>query len=116
VRAIYTALNIPSVVTYPSPSCLQWTPDGQVCFITKYAVYLLVCNFALTFSTITNEGTQTPDHGINFDTEAVVRSALTRDIPPLGWYKTMIETPKIVSTKWSEYSQCTRFFQVEDDN
>jgi hypothetical protein len=40
---IYSASTLSSVIAYPSPRCLHWTSDGQVCFITKNVVYILVC-------------------------------------------------------------------------
>ncbi|KAF8166560.1 transcription factor IIIC subunit delta N-term-domain-containing protein [Mycena galopus ATCC 62051] len=43
---MYTALPIPAVTSRPSLSCLQWSGDGQVFFLTKGSVYIL-----------------TPDHG-----------------------------------------------------
>ncbi|KAF7983711.1 hypothetical protein HWV62_19649 [Athelia sp. TMB] len=38
---IHTALNVPTVVSHPSIHCLQWSGDGQVCFVTKSAVHIL---------------------------------------------------------------------------
>ncbi|CAA7270424.1 unnamed protein product [Cyclocybe aegerita] len=86
--AIYTALNIPTVTAHPSPKCIQWSPDGQLCFTTKNAAYLL-----------------TPDHGINFDNDSVVRSTPSKDDPALGWFKTMIQTDKSSPMRWPDYSQ-----------
>ncbi|KAJ3511250.1 hypothetical protein NLJ89_g4210 [Agrocybe chaxingu] len=85
---IYTALNIPTVTALPSPKCIQWSPDGQLCFTTKNAAYLL-----------------TPDHGINFDNDSVVRSTPSKDDPALGWFKTMIQTDKSTPMRWPDYSQ-----------
>jgi len=38
----FTALELPGVRAHPSPTCLQWTADGQVCFTSKNAAYLFV--------------------------------------------------------------------------
>jgi hypothetical protein len=39
---IYTALNVPTATSYPSINCLQWSADGQACFITKTGAYIMV--------------------------------------------------------------------------
>ncbi|KZP30470.1 hypothetical protein FIBSPDRAFT_777198 [Athelia psychrophila] len=91
---IYTVLNVPTVVSHPSIHCLQWSGDGQACFVTKSAVYIL-----------------TPDPGINFDTSSVIKAPVKGKAgeKPLGWYRTMIECNKEgVSEKpqnWPEISQ-----------
>ena len=41
---IYATLNVPIVSSYPSSRCLQWSGDGQACFVSKYAIYILVAN------------------------------------------------------------------------
>ena len=48
---------------------------------------------------------QTPDHGINFDTGSVVKSTPSKDDRVIGWFKTMIQNDKVTPTKWPEYSQ-----------
>ncbi|KAF8962108.1 transcription factor IIIC subunit delta N-term-domain-containing protein [Flammula alnicola] len=85
---IYTTLSIPTVTSYPSLKCLQWSADCQVCFITKSAVVIL-----------------TPDHGINFDNDSVIKSTPNTDDPVLGWFKTMIQHDQITPMKWPDYSQ-----------
>ncbi|KAI3998173.1 hypothetical protein K525DRAFT_275506 [Schizophyllum commune Loenen D] len=55
---IYSALNVPTVTAHPSPKTLQWTSDGQLCFLTRGAVYIM-----------------TPEHAITFDTGALLRPA-----------------------------------------
>ncbi|KAF8154505.1 transcription factor IIIC subunit delta N-term-domain-containing protein [Crassisporium funariophilum] len=85
---VYAALNIPTVTSQPSVNCLQWSADGQLCFVTKSAAYIL-----------------TPDHGINFDVNSVVKSTPSKDDPALGWFKTMIQHDKITPIRWPEYSQ-----------
>ncbi|KAJ7230497.1 transcription factor IIIC subunit delta N-term-domain-containing protein, partial [Mycena pura] len=39
--SIYSAFSIPSVTSRPSPSCLQWSADGQLFFLSKGSVYIL---------------------------------------------------------------------------
>lgn len=39
---IFTALNVPTVTSHPSVTCLQWSGDGQAAILTKGAVYILV--------------------------------------------------------------------------
>ena len=41
---IYATLNVPTVNSYPSSRCLQWSGDGQACFVSKSAIYILVAN------------------------------------------------------------------------
>ncbi|KAF9465990.1 putative zinc-finger of transcription factor IIIC complex-domain-containing protein [Collybia nuda] len=89
---IYTALNVPTVTSYPSVNCLQWSADGQVCLATKTAAYIM-----------------TPDHGIHFDISSTIRSAGEKDIrdglPPIGWFRTIIPFEKTDVHKWPDYSQ-----------
>ncbi|KAF8066594.1 transcription factor IIIC subunit delta N-term-domain-containing protein [Lyophyllum atratum] len=89
---IYTTLNVPTVTSYPSVKCLQWSADGQVCFATKNAAYIM-----------------TPDHGVHFDVSSVIKSVNekeTRDgIPPIAWFRTIIPFDKSDVHRWPEYSQ-----------
>lgn len=39
---IYTALNVPTATSYPSINCLQWSADGQACFVTRAGAYIMV--------------------------------------------------------------------------
>jgi hypothetical protein len=57
---------------------------------------------------------QTPDHGINFDSNSAVKSAPSGSVAPFGWFKTMIEHSQIETVKWPDYSQgaqCTIFIE-----
>ncbi|KAJ7663818.1 transcription factor IIIC subunit delta N-term-domain-containing protein [Mycena polygramma] len=65
---IYTALSIPTVTSRPSPSCLQWSGDGQVFFLSKGSVYIL-----------------TPDRGVPSEIPGDVRSSHVK------WFSTMID-------------------------
>ncbi|KDR79253.1 hypothetical protein GALMADRAFT_93153 [Galerina marginata CBS 339.88] len=101
---IYTALVVPTVTSHPSLKTLQWSADGQVCFVTKNSAFIL-----------------TPDHGINFDNASTIKSVPlpTKDkddssslssspvnIPlPLGWFKTMIQHDKSTPVRWPDHSQ-----------
>ncbi|KAH7882278.1 transcription factor IIIC subunit delta N-term-domain-containing protein, partial [Phlebopus sp. FC_14] len=87
---IYTALSVPTVLTHPSPRCLQWSEEGQLCLVTKYAVHIL-----------------TPDHGVNFNTPADIKSPIgdEQSDKPLGWYRTMIETTRGQTHTWPNLSQ-----------
>ncbi|KAF5309828.1 hypothetical protein D9619_010322 [Psilocybe cf. subviscida] len=95
-RPILTALPIPAVASHSSPHCLQWSADGQVAFLTETSVVIL-----------------TPDHGINFDNESLVRATPARDDGALGWFKTGIQSdpnksnrdPDIETLHWPDYSQ-----------
>jgi hypothetical protein len=50
--------------------------------------------------------TQTPDHGIHFDTDSAIKSAPSSSVIPFGWFKTMIEhAAQIEPVKWPDYSQ-----------
>ncbi|KAJ3807069.1 transcription factor IIIC subunit delta N-term-domain-containing protein [Lentinula aff. lateritia] len=88
---IYTSLNVPTVITSPSVNCLQWSEDGQAFFTSKSAVYIM-----------------TPEHGINFDLDSVLKSSVdedTDDNPLLGWFRTMIAIDKTDACRWTDYSQ-----------
>ncbi|KAJ4474255.1 putative zinc-finger of transcription factor IIIC complex-domain-containing protein [Lentinula aciculospora] len=88
---IYTSLNVPTVITSPSVNCFQWSEDGQAIFTSKSAVYIM-----------------TPEHGINFDVNSVLKSSVdedTEDRPSLGWFRTMIAFDKNDSCRWTDYSQ-----------
>jgi general transcription factor 3C protein 4 len=39
---IYTSLNVPMVSCVPSAIAFQWSADGQACFLTKTALYIMV--------------------------------------------------------------------------
>ena len=105
---VYAALTIPTVTAYPSVNCLQWSADGQLCFVSKNAVHILVLNYVSTtylLFSILNEPIQTPDPGINFDSSSVVKSTPSKDDPALGWFKTMIQRDTTIPISWPDYSQ-----------
>ncbi|KAJ3913013.1 putative zinc-finger of transcription factor IIIC complex-domain-containing protein [Lentinula edodes] len=88
---IYTSLNVPTVITSPSVNCLQWSEDGQAFFTSKSAVYIM-----------------TPEHGINFDVDSVLKSSVDEDTdenPLSGWFRTMIAIDKTDACRWTDYSQ-----------
>ncbi|KAJ3739057.1 putative zinc-finger of transcription factor IIIC complex-domain-containing protein [Lentinula detonsa] len=88
---IYTSVNVPTVITSPSVTCLQWSEDGQAFFTSKSAVYIM-----------------TPEHGINFDTNSVLKSSVDEDsddTPSLGWFRTMIAFDKTDACRWTDFSQ-----------
>ncbi|THU78751.1 hypothetical protein K435DRAFT_973415 [Dendrothele bispora CBS 962.96] len=90
-HVVYTALNVPTVITSPSVKCLQWSPDGQACLASKSAIYVM-----------------TPDHGINFDAESILKAspdANREDRPLVGWFRTMIQFDKTEVCRWPDYSQ-----------
>lgn len=39
---VISSLNLSSLSTSPSPTCLQWSGDGQAILLTQNAVYILV--------------------------------------------------------------------------
>ena len=39
---LHTALDIPTAVAQPDIRSLQWTDDGQLLFLTKTSIYILV--------------------------------------------------------------------------
>ncbi|KAJ6568281.1 transcription factor IIIC subunit delta N-term-domain-containing protein [Mycena vulgaris] len=81
---IYSVLNIPSITSRPSLSCLQWSGDGQVFFLTKGSVYIL-----------------TPDHGVHSATQLPgdTRNSYVK------WFSTMIDfNPREVHS-WPAGSQ-----------
>ncbi|KAJ7779200.1 putative zinc-finger of transcription factor IIIC complex-domain-containing protein [Mycena metata] len=89
---IYTSLNVPVVACIPSATAFQWSADGQACFLTKTALYIM-----------------TPDHGLNFEPSSAIKSTLDKDrspeVEPLGWYRTLIQFDRAVEYLWPEQSQ-----------
>ncbi|KIY66180.1 hypothetical protein CYLTODRAFT_464179 [Cylindrobasidium torrendii FP15055 ss-10] len=86
---IYSSLSIPAVGARPSPRCVQWTEDGQLIVATKTSIYVL-----------------TPEHGINLDLSSLIRSNKhDKKDPHVGWFRTMVQIDKTLSTKWPEHSQ-----------
>ncbi|KAI6010591.1 transcription factor IIIC subunit delta N-term-domain-containing protein [Pisolithus marmoratus] len=84
---IYTALTLSTVI--PHQNCLEWSDDGQLCVLTKSAVYIL-----------------TPDHGIALSTPPDVKAPVDdqSSAKPLGWYKTMIDISSLPVRVWAEIS------------
>ncbi|KAJ7308537.1 transcription factor IIIC subunit delta N-term-domain-containing protein [Mycena albidolilacea] len=80
----YSTLAIPTVTSRPSLSCLQWSGDGQVFFLSKGSVYIL-----------------TPDCGILSMTQ------LLGDISPshIKWFSTMIDFNPRDFHNWPAASQ-----------
>ncbi len=39
---VYTTSSITAAASHPTTNTLQWTEDGQLLFLTKTAVYILV--------------------------------------------------------------------------
>ncbi|KAJ7498004.1 transcription factor IIIC subunit delta N-term-domain-containing protein [Mycena galericulata] len=66
-----SALSIPSVTSRPSLSCLQWSGDGQVFFVTKGSVYIF-----------------TPNRGIHSVTQLPAEAT---DNSHVKWFSTMID-------------------------
>ncbi|KAJ7233033.1 transcription factor IIIC subunit delta N-term-domain-containing protein [Mycena rebaudengoi] len=85
MAAIYSALTIPTVSSRPSLSCLQWSDDGQIFFLTKGCVYIL-----------------TPDRGVHPAT-AQLPDAHHRS--HVKWFATMIDFDKQDIHNWPTDSQ-----------
>ncbi|KAF7369209.1 hypothetical protein MVEN_00248500 [Mycena venus] len=89
---IYTSFSVPVVASRPSGTAFQWSADGQACFLTKTALYIM-----------------TPDHGLNFEPSTAVKATTDRDkeegVEPLGWYRTLIQFDRAVEYLWPEQSQ-----------
>ncbi|KAJ7173510.1 hypothetical protein C8R46DRAFT_1083033 [Mycena filopes] len=81
---VYTTLSIPTVTARPSLSCLQWSGDGQVFFLSKGSVYIL-----------------TPDRGVHSDTQ------LPDHVPRshVRWFSTMIDFNPREVHNWPAGSQ-----------
>ncbi|KAJ7621363.1 putative zinc-finger of transcription factor IIIC complex-domain-containing protein [Roridomyces roridus] len=91
---IYSSFSVPVVSAVPSVNAFQWSADGQACFITKAAVYLM-----------------TPDHGLNFDPSGALRAVSDRnkgsqtDEETVGWYRTLVQFDRALDYVWPEHSQ-----------
>ncbi|KAJ6482521.1 putative zinc-finger of transcription factor IIIC complex-domain-containing protein [Mycena sanguinolenta] len=85
---IYTSLNVPVVASSPSCTAFQWSADGQACFLTKTALYIM-----------------TPDHGLNFDSTAIKAAPDQDGVQPLEWHRTLIQFDRAVDYLWPEQSQ-----------
>ncbi|KAF9460559.1 transcription factor IIIC subunit delta N-term-domain-containing protein [Collybia nuda] len=80
---IYTNLSLPAI-SLPSLSCLQWSGDGQVFFVSKDSVYIL-----------------TPKH--TADVKAPWHGRNTPD-KPLDWFRTMILMDNTKIHQWTTIS------------
>ncbi|KAJ6485623.1 transcription factor IIIC subunit delta N-term-domain-containing protein [Mycena sanguinolenta] len=77
----YSTVSIPTVTSRPSLSCLQWSEDGQVFFLSKGSVYIL-----------------TPDHND--------ASGAQRDVSAhIKWLSTMIDFNPRDCQSWPALSQ-----------
>ncbi|KAJ7916764.1 putative zinc-finger of transcription factor IIIC complex-domain-containing protein [Mycena leptocephala] len=89
---IYTSLSVPMVSSFPSGTAFQWSADGQACFLTKTALYIM-----------------TPDHGLNFEPSSAIKSIPDKDKASdeenLGWYRTLIQFDRPIEYLWPEQSQ-----------
>ncbi|KAJ7444557.1 putative zinc-finger of transcription factor IIIC complex-domain-containing protein [Mycena galericulata] len=90
---IYTSLNVPMVSCPPSNVAFQWSADGQACFLTKTALYIM-----------------TPDHGLNFEPSSAIKATPDKDktsevVESLGWYRTLVQFDRAVEYVWPEQSQ-----------
>ncbi|PIL25172.1 hypothetical protein GSI_13061 [Ganoderma sinense ZZ0214-1] len=88
-----TVLSLPAVSVSSSVRCLQFSQDGQLVLLTKYAVYIL-----------------TPDTGVNVELSSVIKQTLDSkpsarsSAPPLGWLRTMVEFDRSLAHQWhAEY-------------
>ncbi|KAJ7095472.1 transcription factor IIIC subunit delta N-term-domain-containing protein [Mycena crocata] len=81
---IYSALSIPTVTSRPSLSCLQWSGDGQVFFLSKGSVYIL-----------------TPDRGVH----SVAEPPGDGPNSHVKWFSTMIDFNPRDVYNWSIGSQ-----------
>ncbi|KAJ7312923.1 putative zinc-finger of transcription factor IIIC complex-domain-containing protein [Mycena albidolilacea] len=89
---IYASLNVPVVASFPSSTAFQWSADGQACFLTKTALYIM-----------------TPEHGLNFEASTSIKAVPDREkeagVQPLGWYRTLIQFDRAVEYLWPEQAQ-----------
>ncbi|KAJ6598219.1 putative zinc-finger of transcription factor IIIC complex-domain-containing protein [Mycena vulgaris] len=89
---IYTSLTVPMVSCFPSATAFQWSADGQACFLTKTALYIM-----------------TPDHGLNFESASALKATPEKDnateVEALGWYRTLVQFDRPVEYLWPEQSQ-----------
>lgn len=115
---VHDALTIPAAGSQPSINCLQWTNDGQILFLTKTAIYIIVRR-DIGFGDRTLTGwpfatellRQTPDAGINFDSSSTIKASKMNDdaapTKPLSLFRTLIEYDRIITCHWPVDSQGT---------
>ncbi|KAF5354179.1 hypothetical protein D9756_007082 [Leucocoprinus leucothites] len=89
---IHATLNFPTTTSHPSPTCLQWSAEGQLIFATKSAAYVL-----------------TPAYGITHDNASAIKSSFkkenTNEQQGVGWFRTIVQFDSGEAFKWPEYSQ-----------
>ncbi|CAK5274150.1 unnamed protein product [Mycena citricolor] len=88
---IYTTLVVPMMSCAPSSTSFQWSADGQACFFTKTALYIM-----------------TPDHGLNYDPASAVKITTKENPPgtePVGWYRTQLGLDNPVDYLWPDQSR-----------
>ncbi|KAI1793486.1 transcription factor IIIC subunit delta N-term-domain-containing protein [Ganoderma leucocontextum] len=89
-----TVLSLPAVSGSPSVRGLQFSQDGQLVLLTKYAIYIL-----------------TPDAGVNVELSSVIKQTLDSKpsthsaTRPLGWLRTMVEFDRSLAHQWP--ADCT---------
>ncbi|KAL1750538.1 hypothetical protein FB107DRAFT_279526 [Schizophyllum commune] len=130
---IYSALNVPTVTAHPSPKTLQWTSDGQLCFLTRGAVYIMTPEHAITFDTgallrpapdphrhapdphrpsaaANNLRSSAASSASASNLPATISTASTAPsaptpTPTIGWFRTVIPIDKTIAYQWPEHSQ-----------
>ncbi|VDC03351.1 unnamed protein product [Peniophora sp. CBMAI 1063] len=79
--SVHSSLGLLGVFPpHPSPTCLEWTSEGQLVLLGKNAIYIL-----------------TPDLGLQLNTSSAVKaipSKLNTISKPLPWLKTVLEQDK----------------------
>lgn len=111
---MYTASSFTAAASHPTVNALQWTEDGQLLFLTKTALYILVSIVPLasypTFSY--NERVKTPDLGVKFRSTSSVTSTKPKDsvsgANALGWFRTVLELDRRSFHHWPTESQGKR--------
>lgn len=105
----YTALSLPTVTARPSVGSLQWSGDGQLFFMTKSNVYVLVSSArSLTVSfQLSSVLFQTPNH-LGIIASSVEKSPIDpQDSHPgaLSWFRTIIDLDKSAVCNWPAISK-----------
>ncbi|KAF9449875.1 hypothetical protein P691DRAFT_727240 [Macrolepiota fuliginosa MF-IS2] len=92
--SIYATLNFPTATSHPCLTCLQWSTEGQLCFASKNAAYIL-----------------TPEYGVTHDNASAIKSSSKKDnasdqsVVGRGWFRTIVQFDLGEGCKWPEYSQ-----------
>ncbi|RPD64172.1 hypothetical protein L227DRAFT_571740 [Lentinus tigrinus ALCF2SS1-6] len=89
---ISSVLSLSAVSVPPSVKCLQFSQDGQVILLTKYAVHIL-----------------TPDTGVSVERSSVIKQDSSKlpsgSTHPLGWLRTMVEFDRSLAHQWPNDSK-----------